>query len=252
MAFKLGRRHPDYSKPRLWAEDYYALRAALPQVRSYVDFCSEVWTWPMYGNDRIGDCTLAGYCHSVNAWSKYSTGVELVPPDYVPLQAYEAVGHYVPGNPATDNGCVMQDVLQYAHTTGIPPADKLLGYAQLKDTSPGGLNVALQLFGSVYLGLNLPQSAETQFGNQAYWSYVQGSPIIGGHCVVLQKIDTHARGNYSVVTWGAVQRATLNFMHTYLEEAWVMLSPHWLKANGNTISGLNAQALQMDMQQLAA
>jgi hypothetical protein len=241
----LGRKHPDYRKARLWAEDYH-VASALPAFKAYVDYASEVYTWPMYLNDQIGDCTCAAYCHCINAWSKYVTGKEQIPGNGVPLSMYEAVGKYIPGNSSTDNGCVMSDILEYAKVHGVA-GHNLLAYAQLKNTGVTSLNQALQLYGSVYLGVNLPQSAENQFSEGKTWTYVKGSPIIGGHCVVLQKMDAHALGNYSIVTWGALQGVTTEWMATYLEEAWVMLSPQWLTAKGGSITGVNTSELQADM-----
>lgn len=242
----LGRKRPDYSKPRLWAEDYHAV-SSLPVWKNYVDYASEVYSWPMYLNDQIGDCTCAAFCHCVNAWSKYSTGKELIPGNGVPLSMYETVGHYVPGEPWTDQGCVISDILAYATNIGVPPGQKLLAHAQMRRTDVLSMNQALQLYGSVYLGVNLPESAEDQFAEGKPWTYVKGSPNAGGHCVVLQKMDAHALGNYSVVTWGALQQVTTEWMNTYLEEAWIMLSPEWLTAKGGSITGVNTSQLQADM-----
>src|ERR1700740_2903465 len=110
--FHYGRKPPNYKHPRAWLEDYYSV-SELPAFSPLVDYCSKVYTWPMYLNDQLGDCTCAGVCHCVNAWTKYVTGVEEVLPNSVPLAVYEAVGKYVPGDPSTDNGCVMSDILAY-------------------------------------------------------------------------------------------------------------------------------------------
>lgn len=244
--YRNGRLAPDYRQSRLWLEDYQDA-SSLPVFKPLVDYCSQVSSWPMYLNDELGDCTFAGLGHAEGAWTKYTTGTELILPDAAMLDGYEAVGKYVPGNPGTDNGCVMSNVLAYAASTGLPSGTKILSYAQMKDTHELKLNVALQLFGSVYLGVNLPKSAEDQFSANQVWSYVKGSPIVGGHCIVLQKFENNSNGDYTVITWGQAQRVTLEWMRTYLEEAWVILSPQWLNAQGNTITGVNVQQLQADM-----
>lgn len=248
MAYKLGRKSPDYSQPRLWAEDYYHY-GQLPDFQQKIDYWSAVRNWPMYLNDQIGDCTLAGACHSIGAWTQYAQGNEAVFSDSIPLQAYESVGGYVPGNSQTDGGCTLQSVLQYWQTTGFD-GHKIQAFAQLREVNEATLNTALYLFGSVYLGLNLPESAEQQFGQQP-WTYVKGSQIVGGHCVVLQGFQNNIWGDYTVITWGAVQRVTLPFMRTYCEEAWVALSPDWITANGDTITGLDIQELTADMNLVA-
>jgi hypothetical protein len=253
MAFKLGRLHPDYSKPRLWAEDYIDT-SVLPPQKPNVDYCTAVTTWPMYLNDQLGDCTCAGMGHCVGAWSQYESGTEAVFSDSAIESLYSAVSGYVPGEPDTDNGALLQTVLQYMQQTGVTDEagklHKVQAYAQLKEMSFKDLNQALQVFGTVYLGVNLPQSAEDQF-SQGLWTYVKGSPIIGGHCIVLQQIANRPVGDYTIISWGATVNATKEWMSTYLEEAWVPLSPDWLNAQGDTITGLDVEQLTADMHALA-
>jgi len=250
---KLGRKPPDYSKPRLWAEDYFKA-SELPPFRQPVDYCSEVTSWPMYLNDTLGDCTCAGMAHSVGAWTQYAQGAEATFTDNAIETMYSAVSGYVPGNESTDNGATLQSVLQYMNTTGLPDAlgkrHTVQAFAQLRDTGEIALDQALQLFGTVYLGINCPDSAMTQFENGQVWDYVKGSPIDGGHCIVLQAIKPLPYGDYFLITWGKVQQATRKFMWTYLEEAWAVLSPDWLEANGDTITGLDVAQLTADMQAL--
>lgn len=247
---KYGRLSPDYTKPRLWLEDYVHTPAmALPGLHS-VDYCSKVTSWPMYLNNEIGDCTAAAALHAIGAWTEYVRGSEAVFTDEVALRAYEAYAGYVPGDPATDHGAVISDVMSYWHNTGFG-GHKISAYAQLKSINWVSLSQALQLFGSVYLGIQVPESAEQQFAAGEPWEYVKGSPVIGGHAIVLQRLDIGVRGDYTVITWGKAQRMTLEFARTYVEEAWVALSPDWLNAQNGTITGLDIDQLTTDMQQLS-
>jgi hypothetical protein len=244
-----GRRPPDYTRPRLWADDYYTSAAQLPAFSDDVDWCTAVTSWPMYLNDTLGDCTIAAAGHAIGAWTRYAGGAELTLTDPQVLTAYEACSGYVPGQPATDNGAVISDVLAYWHQAGIG-GHQIEAYAQLRDTTELGLNQALQLFGTVYLGINCPASAEQQFDNGQPWSYVKGSPNAGGHAIVLQKFTAPAKGDYTVITWGAAQPMTLRFAATYIEEAWALLSPQWLSARGDSLAGLDVAQLTADMQAL--
>ena len=250
---KLGRKPPDYTKARLWAEDYFT-DEALPPSKPNVDYCTEVASWPMYMNDTLGDCTCAGIGHAIGAWSQYVAGSEATFTDNAIEALYSAVSGYIPGNESTDNGATLQSVLAYMQSTGITDTNgknhTVQAFAQLKETTFAQLDVALQLFGTVYLGINCPQSAEDQF-EQGLWTYVKGSPILGGHCIVLQQIANRPVGDYTIITWGAKVNATKQFMSTYLEEAWVPLSPDWLNAQGDTITGLDVAQLTTDMQALA-
>lgn len=237
---KLGRNAPTPEKPRLELDGYLAA-IAVPAV---VDFASEVLSWPMYGNDQIGDCTAACAGHQVQAWTRY-TGTEADIPEPDIIRLYSAVSGYDPSTGANDNGAVIQDVLTYWRKSGVPVAGhKILAFAQLKDLSK--VKQALYVFGSVYLGINCPQSALDQFDADEPWDVVHGSPIAGGHAIPLQYAGTGAVP-YEVVTWGKLQGMTQAFLDAYVEEAWVVITADWLEKNGRSPEGLDLEHLGADL-----
>src|SRR5690348_342480 len=127
QAGKYGRLHPDPARPRLTLEKYLDPRSALsrsglpPVPRSQdVDRASQVQDWPMYLNDQLGDCTIAAMGHMYGAWTQYASGREALFSDDQIQSVYSRVGGYVPGDPSTDNGCVMQDVLADQQSNGMP------------------------------------------------------------------------------------------------------------------------------------
>jgi hypothetical protein len=242
---KLGRNipHSPEAKPRLIL-DNYLMASSAPAT---VDFASQVVDWPMYGNDQIGDCTAACAGHQIQAWTRY-TGTEVDIPEPDIIQLYSAVSGYDPATGANDNGAVIQDVLTYWRKSGVPVAGhKILAFAQLKDLSQ--VKQALWLFGSVYLGVNVPQSALDQFNNDQPWTVVQNSPIEGGHAIPLQYAGD---GNlpYQVVTWGKLQGMDQHWFDAYVEEAWIVITDDWLNKNGNTPEGFNLQQLGADLANL--
>ena len=242
---KLGRNAPHTAadRPRLEL-DRYMTSVATPAV---VDFASEVLSWPMYGNDQIGDCTAACAGHQVQAWTRY-TGTEADIPAEDIIKLYSAVSGYDPSTGANDNGAVIQDVLTYWRKSGVPVAGhKILAFAQLKDLSR--VKDALWMFGSVYLGVNCPGSALQQFDNDEPWDVVKGSKIVGGHAIPLQYAGT-GFCPYQVVTWGRLQGMTQAFMDAYVEEAWVVITADWLDKNGHTPEGLDLAQLGADLAEL--
>lgn len=243
-AGRYGRRPRDTSR---WAPvlEHY-LTGHLPAPPQVVDRASKVAAWPVDLNDQLGCCTIATASHEIQAWTAYARTQVILPDDAI-LSAYEAVGGYVPGDPSTDNGCQVQDVLAYWHSAGIG-GHRIGAYAALGNPANLPLlKACLYTFGSVYLGLNLPASAEDQFASGVPWSVVPGSPLAGGHAVPLQRWDDSRAGPVEVVTWGQLQRMTLAFARTYLEEAWVIISQDWIEANGKTVTGLNLAELQADL-----
>lgn len=240
--------HPMETHPRLRLETYLNV----PATPSEIDWCSKVTNWPIYYNDQLGDCTCACVGHQIQGWTAYA-GSELVVPDESVLGLYEAMG-YVPGDSSTDNGAVIQDVLKYMVSTGIPGGanagqQKYSLFAEISDLSNmATVSQALYLFGSVYLGINVPQSAEDQFQAGQPWSNTGDQNILGGHAIPLQKRDSD--GNLTIITWGTTQVMEQSFWDAYVEEAWVVLTPQWLSSKGDSPDGLDLATMQSDFQSL--
>lgn len=253
---KYGRTPYDPTKfsPRL--EDYITgpLRVAqLPPAKGDIDRASNVNSWPMYENDRLGDCTIAGMAHLFGATAVYGGHPEPIFSDTVITQAYSAVSGYNPVTGANDNGANMQDVLKYMYSSGLRDTTgknhTIAGWAQFGNPVDEVLLAqVLNVFGSVYVGINCPESALTEFDNGQPWTYEPDSPIDGGHAIVLQRRAVGGIGTLRYVTWGAVQKATRGFHRNYAEEAYAVVTVDWLQANGQTIQGLNLQGLLSDLQ----
>jgi hypothetical protein len=235
--------HPRHTHPRL-ALDPYLSSVRVPVT---VDRASKVANWPMYLNDQLGDCTCAAVGHILQGWTAYaSTEVDVT--DNTVLSLYEAVGGYVPGDQSTDQGANMQDVLSYWQKNGVA-GHKISAFAELENFyDVANLKKAAYLFGTVYLGINCPDSAQQQFEEGQPWDYVPGAQIEGGHAICLQKIlrSGSQKGIFEIVTWGALQPATISFLHHYVEEAWVALTPDWIAANGDDVDGFSYAQLQSD------
>jgi hypothetical protein len=254
VEFHHGRNHPypAWSHPRLTVDNYVDFGNVLPSPTSRVDWQSKVSNWPMYLNDQIGDCTEACKAHIIQAWSTYGLGAEKTVTNNKVLSWYERDGGYVPGDPSTDNGCVIQDVLAnwQQNDASVCPVTE---YAELKNFYvTSNLKEALYLFGTVYLGINVPQSAMDQFNAGEPWTYVGDNKIIGGHAIPLQEVyEPGVNDMFTVVTWGQTQRMSQSFVHNYVEEAWVILSPEWFNSSGVDPSGFNLSELQADFSVLA-
>lgn len=245
---KFGRLepHPRDTHPRVMLESHVDF-TRLPKTPSHIDRASKVSEWPMYLNDSLGDCTCAAVGHAIQAFTAYAS-TEVTIPQASVLSMYEAVGGYVPGNPDTDQGCNEQDILTYWSKTGVN-GHKISAFAELEDcTNVSKLRQALYLFGTVYLGINCPESAQEQFSRHEPWTYVRGSEIEGGHAIVLQA----AKGSdMEIVTWGALQGMQPSFAEHYIEEAWVIITPDWIAENGNDVDGFSLASLMADFKAVA-
>jgi hypothetical protein len=254
-----GRLPADYSRPRLVFERYLdprhpMCRPNLPPVplTQDVDRASEVASWPVYMNDQLGDCTIAGIGHMYGALTRYAKGAEALFDNGQVVTVYSRVGGYVPGDPSTDGGCVMQDVLTDQQKNGMTDTagtvHKVAGYAALGN--PHDLDLlgqVLDVFGSVYVGCNVQAQMETEFGDGQPWTWTPGAQVIGGHAVCLQRRLGSGSAPLEYVTWGALQPATAGFQAGAVDEAWAVVTEDWIAANGTSVEGLDLRQLLADM-----
>lgn len=261
---KYGRKPNDPSKPRLYLDDYFDAAEVAAKLPPFDPTAGAVVpSWPMYMNgpdtdlpagvpaEGIGDCTCAYAGHAIQAVTARA-GMEVTVTNQAVLTAYGAVGGYVPGNEDSDQGCQIQDVLAYMRTTGIAlPAggvQKILGFGALRTWTPAVLNAALQLFWTVDLGVSLPDSAETQFGEGLPWEYVPEAQPAGGHCIGLQSFKP-GLDELEPTTWGTLWSMNKAFLRKYAEEAWVPVFPQVIDA-AKASNALNLTALAADFKKL--
>ncbi len=110
------------------------------------------------------------------------------------------------------------------------------------------MEAVVNLTGSLYVGVDLPLSAQRQTvwdvapAGQHDSSYAPGS--WGGHAMTMLGYD---RLHVTFITWGAVKIATIEWFRTYVSEAWAMIDDLWLRDDGLTPSGFDAAALRRDI-----
>jgi hypothetical protein len=259
QAGKYGRVKPDPARERLILERYLDPRGKLSQgglppvpLSADVNWASAVPSWPMYLNDSLGDCTIAAMGHMYGAWTWYASSAEGLFADSEIQAAYSRAGGYVPGDPSTDNGCVMQDVLADQASRGMTDAKgrahKVAAYAAFGNPADEDLlGQVLDIFGSVYVGVNVQQQMETEFADGRPWTWDPAAPEIGGHAICLQRRMGSGDAPLEYVTWGALQPATTGFQAGAADEAWAVVTADWVRANGTTIEGMDLQQLLADM-----
>lgn len=244
---KLGKDEPVLDSRTLELVKYVDA-AVLPAIPPSHDLTVKVPSWPMYGNDVLGDCTVAAAGHMIEAWTCDVGGCK-VPPDPVVEEFYWLTGHPSsthgqPGGP-TDTGRVELSILNYWRRHGLG-GDKIGAYTKVNPTNTPLMKAGVYLAGGLYIGLALPETAQSQrvwdvvgdgkTGPSAPWSW-------GGHAVPIEAYDP---AGVTIVTWGGLLRATWRFITTYCDEAYAILSPDFL-AGGKTPDGINSAALAADL-----
>lgn len=265
---KRGYLPSDPERFRLTLESYVRPGAAvaLPPVplSADVDRAGKVTEWPMYCNgpdpenalvtpgspDGCGDCTCAAIGHMIQAWTAYA-GTEVTVPAASVISLYSAVSGYDPQTGANDNGADPQSVLEHLRSDGITDTaghvHKVAGYAAFGNPANELLlGQVLDVFGSVYVAVNLAQAQEDQFSAGQPWAYDAGSPSLGGHMICLQRRATGA-DILRYVTWGELQPANKAFQAHQAAEAFAVVTEDWIAANGTTVEGMDLEQLLSDM-----
>lgn len=252
----LGKKAPRIDPRTLQLARY--LTSALPAPPTSVDNSHGITRWGMMLNDQLGDCTIAGCGHAVQAWTA-ATSTELTLPDSVILSYYETWDGYVLGDPSTDQGGVEIEVLNnwrkygFGYRKNRAGADLLYAYADPDPNNVTHVKQSVNLFGGLYIGLALPISAQ----DQTIWDVV-GNPNTdpnsqpgswGGHCVWVLGYDS----NYlTCVTWGGLLKMTWAFWEAYCDESHTLLSHDWVKTAGRAPCGFNLAQLKIDLKQVIA
>lgn len=199
------------------------------------------------GNDEVGDCVQAGTGHIVMDWFASRNQAVGFSMDNV-IRDYSDSTGYVPGDANTDQGTDMSQYADYWHKTGVLDAAgnrHLLGaYLRLNTGSLDQVNASTYFFGNTGLGVQLPETAMSQFDAGQPWDVApRGTQNLGGHFVPLVGFDGSM---YYVVTWGSLQAVTPAFLGSYMDEALAYLSDDILKG-GLSIDGFNMDQLRSDL-----
>jgi len=207
-------------------------------------------------NDHLGCCPIAGGHHGRQLWTAVAEGKEVTDADSWVLADYEAFCGYKDGDPSTDCGGVLQDVLTDAVRTGWSTAagrDKLAGFYEVDPRSLHDVALAIQECGFAYIGINIPEAwAQAQAGET--WDDTD-SPVDGGHCVILVGFTLDAQGNvvsFDVISWGMRFTMTAAGFQRFCDEAYALVDRHWVEATGKTPGSLTLDQVEHDMQALAA
>lgn len=250
MTRKLGKKPPVHDRRTLRLARYLSGPLLVPP--QVVDWTPPgVTDWGEMGNLQYGDCAFAAPAHQVQAWTG-SQGVEITIPDADVLAAYGAVTGFNPADPSTDSGAAMLDVCKFWRNTGIG-GHKILAFVAVSPTNLDHVKLAAYLFGGLYAGFNLPQSASDQLDRGEAWDVASGPGAEpgnwGGHAVYIPTVGPFDPSSpaFECVTWGVKQAITPEFFLTYADELYAVLSCDWAATIGKAPSGFDLQALQQDL-----
>lgn len=220
----------------------YVDPSKLPPPPAELDLTERVNEWPMYANDRIGDCTTAAAGHMIEAWTAAAVGQAIEISERSVLTAFDAVKIVDPRS--GEEGAIELDVLRYWRKHGIG-RHRIGAFAAVPVHDPTLVRAGAWLFGGLYIGLSLPASAQAQ----DVWDWTgtlsgDAKPgSWGGHAVDVVRYDAEG---LTVVTWGRLQELTWAFWDHYCDEAYCIIASDFLRG-GVAPNGFDLATLQSDL-----
>lgn len=244
--FKLGRKAVVTDSRTLRFSLY---SAELPTPPESIMWNKGVAEFGMMLNDTLGDCTIACVGHATQIFTM-NTAEEITLPDADIEQKYQAWCGYVPGDPSTDQGGIILNVLKAWRKHNIG-GHQIRSFAAVDIRNSTELKSAIALFGGLDIGFNVP--AYIMDGEEPALTWEINSQadnsIEGGHCVFVMGYD--ADWLY-VISWGQVYRMSWAFWAEFVDEAWAILSLDFMNKNGVSASGFNQAQMDADQQAIAA
>lgn len=256
--YKLGKLAPVDDHRNFEFSKYFTPSGLSLPIPKYSNWSEAVPLWPMYGNDKVGDCTWAGAAHAIQLMT-YNSDQPFDPTEKDILQCYQDVSGYDPANPEfTDNGELLSNVLKYWRKTGIA-GHKIGAYMKVDHRNLGAIHAALYLFGGLYIGLAMPICIEGQLDKKLAWDVEDYSlngdaapGSWGGHCVVLAGYTAYAgQGYFIAISWGEVYLLSSAFLNVYCDEIWAIVSDDWVNKTGKTPNGLDMPLLLKDLSKVS-
>ena len=201
----------------------------------------DVANWDILGNDRYGDCGVAGLQHGM-----MGAAADVAEQETWPCDA-EAIDYYLGYTDGEDTGVVLSDYLAYVCGHGYYE-HTVAAYAPVTVSDVPTLQFAVNAYDFAYTGITVTQAMMDAFQAGQPWTMeTLDGPELGGHCIPVVGYDS---AWLYAVTWGAVQKIAYPAWHQMADEAWAVLSGELVTA-GSDGHGLNLAALQADLTRLA-
>ena len=247
--YKLGRQPHDPLKTArcLQAHDVLDLSTlpTRPAARDWSQRDGVDTTYQMFGNDYLNDCVIASLLDQFLTWAGQS-GTSFAPTLQDALNGYQQLGGWDPSNSAaTDNGCVMLDVVTRIKTESLA-GHRIKAFVHVDPKNLDLLAAALEFFGGLWMGWDLPiawQQADV-------WGTAPDGKLTGDWTPASWgRHATHAPlwspGMAGLITWCEHRPFALEAAPAYCSEAYALVSDElWVVlTSGRCPAGVDVQKL---------
>jgi len=217
--FKLGKAPAKRDARNL---KFSALLKAAPKLPPAYDFDTKhpgIPT-PMFANDTLGCCVIAGRAHQTLRFEDIEQGSVLMVTDAdIKREYFKETG-------GPDSGLVVLDSLSLWRHKGWRVGKrsyKIRAYAELNRTSRSQMRLAIYADVGVGIGVNLPKCAQSEMDTGQPWARTTGRGSApgswGGHYVY---VPGYTSKGPVCVTWGRKQQMTWAWFDKYCDEAYAI------------------------------
>ncbi len=220
--------HDRHSMKRGHPKRSFKIPAGWPTPTLPIDYAKAL-TFPMYGNDRLGDCMYAAAAHGDNTFTG-NNGTESTFDESTLEKDYEQLSG---GDNGLDEGTLIQG--WKAGIAGVSSAS-ILDALDIDTTNSETMQAAIYLFGGVLFMLDVPDPwCDTADGD--FWDVPATADQNNGHGTFINGVD--AAGNYHLLTWGGYRKLTPAGLKACDPSGFVVFSLRWFNAQGYAPNGLH-------------
>lgn len=217
--FKLGKKGAKRDKRNLKFAAVVKAPVPLPDRYDFDDKHPGIPT-PMFANDELGCCVIAGRAHQTMRFELIEQGSKMMITDA------EVIKEYKKETGGPDTGLVVLDSLSEWRHDGWKLGKevyKIQAYAEINRTSPAEVKRAIFADVGIGIGVNLPKDAEKQINTGQKWDVTGGAGGKpggwGGHYVY---VCGYTQAGPVCITWGRKQQMTWAWFKKYCDEAYAI------------------------------
>jgi hypothetical protein len=175
---------------------------------------------PMFANDTLGDCVIAGRAHQTLRFEDIEQGSVLM------IKDSDVTKEYFKETGGPDSGLVVLDSLKRWQSTGWKVGTrsyKIRAFASIEFKKHQQVRQAIYSDVGVGLGVQLPTAAQAQIQAGQPWSVTTGPDAKpgswGGHYIF---VPGYTAMGPVCVTWGRKQQMTWDWLNKYCDEAYAI------------------------------
>jgi hypothetical protein len=214
---------------------------------------STAWPAGWAAAEGVGNCVLVDKFHAFMASAKNSGRPipayddKLAVAQYALLVAMTGGKPYDPQSGANDNGLDIRTVLTHCQTVGLPnlagQVNKIGPFIGVEPGNFAEMWEVLWFAEHISMGIEAPESMEQQVQAGQEITYVPGSPIVGGHDILL---EGHPKDNmWTGVQWGQRTPMVPDFITHQADEMWAWFDPESISLTlGEDYEGFNPSQLE--------